>query len=166
MKKIIFALLTTVSGLVLLLSYRTSLGESASVAVVDAGAADSSAAASPSTATASPSTTTTPTPSATESAATGGTGLADGVFDGDAVQTRYGDVQVQITVSGGQITAVTVPVYPSGNNRDAQISSRAIPQLVSETLSAQSAQIDMVSGATYTSKGYAASLQSAIDAAS
>ena len=146
MKKIIFALLTTVSGLVLLLSYRTSLGETASVAAVDAGAADSSAAASPTTATASPTpsattTTTTPTPSATESAATGGTGLTDGVYDGDAVQTRYGDVQVQITVSGGQITAVTVPVYPSGNNRDAQISSRAIPQLVSETLSAQSAQI-------------------------
>ena len=58
-----------------------------------------------------------------------------------------------------------MPEYPNGNGRDQQINSYALPQLVSETLSAQSASIDMVSGATYTSQGYLQSLQSAIDQA-
>ena len=74
-------------------------------------------------------------------------------------------VAVQITVSGGTITAVDVPQYPSSNGRDRQINQQAIPILVSETVSAQSARIDMVSGATYTSDGYLQSLQSAIDQA-
>lgn len=55
--------------------------------------------------------------------------------------------------------------YPDGNGRDRQINQNAIPQLVSETVRAQSAQIDMVSGATYTSRGYVTSLQSALDQA-
>jgi len=72
---------------------------------------------------------------------------------------------VAITVKDGRITAVDVPVYPNGNGRDAQINSYALPTLVQETLSAQSAQIDTVSGATVTSDGYLQSLQSAIDQA-
>jgi uncharacterized protein with FMN-binding domain len=73
---------------------------------------------------------------------------------------------VKITVSGGTITAVDVPVYPTESFRDQQINRRAVPQLVSETLKAQSSHIDMVSGATFTSDGYIGSLQSAIDRAS
>lgn len=91
--------------------------------------------------------------------------LNDGSYTGAASQTRYGAVQVAITVSGGQISDVQVPVYPSESGRDRSINSRAVPVLVQETLSAQSASIHMVSGATYTSTGYLASLQSAIDAA-
>ena len=72
---------------------------------------------------------------------------------------------MQVTVSGGQITDVQVPEYPQSNGRDRQINERAIPQLISETRQAQSAKIDMVSGATYTSRGYMSSLQSAIDQA-
>jgi uncharacterized protein with FMN-binding domain len=81
------------------------------------------------------------------------------------VNTRYGPVQVQITVSGGQITQVDVPEYPTESPRDQQINSQAVPMLVSETTSAQSANISMISGATYTSQGYTQSLQSALDQA-
>ncbi|MFC7531104.1 FMN-binding protein [Actinoplanes sp. GCM10030250] len=87
------------------------------------------------------------------------------VYTGDTVQTQEGDVQVAITVAGGRITAVSVPVHPSGSQRHDEISGRALPQLVEATLAAQSADIDAVSGATYTSAGYQESLQSALDAA-
>jgi uncharacterized protein with FMN-binding domain len=87
------------------------------------------------------------------------------MFTGQAVDTRYGAVQVAITVSGGQITDVSVPQYPNTERRDEEINAQAIPILISETKSAQNAQIDMVSGATFTSDGYTQSLQSAIDQA-
>jgi uncharacterized protein with FMN-binding domain len=86
-------------------------------------------------------------------------------YTGDTVRTEEGDVQVAITVSDGKITSVGVPVHPTGSQRHDEISARALPQLVEATLAAQSADIDSVSGATYTSGGYRASLQSAIDAA-
>ena len=92
-------------------------------------------------------------------------GLADGTFTGDAVRTRYGNVQVAITISGGTITDIQVPQYPNSNREDQQINARALPVLISETASAQSASISMVSGATYTSQGYTQSLQSALDQA-
>ena len=84
---------------------------------------------------------------------------------GSTVQTRWGPVQVQLTVSGGKITDVAMLQYPNGNGTDQQISSYALPILMQDTMSAQSANIDMVSGATYTSTGYLQSLQSAIDQA-
>jgi len=83
--------------------------------------------------------------------------------DGDAVQTRYGPVQLRITLTGGKITAVTAIQLPQDNPRDSEISGFAVPQLTQEALTAQSARIDTVSGATYTSDGYVRSLQSAID---
>ncbi|MEU8243703.1 FMN-binding protein [Actinoplanes missouriensis] len=95
-----------------------------------------------------------------------GTAPATGnTYTGDVVQTQEGDVQVTITVEDGKITAVTVPVHPSGSSRHDEISARSIPVLVQETLDAQSADIDSVSGATFTSGGYKESLQSALDAA-
>ncbi len=84
---------------------------------------------------------------------------------GSVAQTRWGPVQVRITVTGGKITAVDVPVYPSGNGKDAAINAYALPILTKATVAAQSATIDMVSGATVTSTGYVRSLQSAIDQA-
>jgi uncharacterized protein with FMN-binding domain len=86
-------------------------------------------------------------------------------FHGDAADTRWGPVQVRITVTGGKITDVQVLRSPDGNRRDREISDTALPILRQETLSAQSAQIDAVSGASYTSDGYTRSLQSAIDRA-
>jgi uncharacterized protein with FMN-binding domain len=106
------------------------------------------------------------------SASTSGTGTASGAASAGAVtvtgtsaDTRWGPVQVQLTVDNGTITDVTVVHYPTGNSKDRAINARAIPILVQETLDAQNAQIDMVSGATVTSDGYVESLQSALDQA-
>jgi uncharacterized protein with FMN-binding domain len=84
---------------------------------------------------------------------------------GSVAQTRWGPVQVQLTVAGGKITEVSVLQYPNGNGKDQEINSYALPILTSETVDAQSADIDMVSGATVTSDGYLQSLQSALDQA-
>ena len=84
---------------------------------------------------------------------------------GSVAQTQWGPVQVQLAVASGKITDVSVVQYPNGNGRDQEINSQALPVLIQETESAQSADIDMVSGATVTSNGYLESLQSAIDKA-
>lgn len=163
MKRIIYAVLATLSGLVLLFSYRTSLesvpptatepASSGSSSTTDVGGVSTGAGQSGTTS------------SGTGTSGSQGSSLADGTYTGDSANTRYGPVQVQITVSGGAISDVQVVDYPNSNGRDRQINENAIPRLVSETISAQSAEIDMVSGATYTSDGYQTSLQSAIDQA-
>jgi uncharacterized protein with FMN-binding domain len=84
---------------------------------------------------------------------------------GAVADTFYGPVQVQVTVKGGKVTAAKATQYPSGTSRDDQINSYAIPVLNTEAVSASSAHIDAVSGATYTSEGYISSLQSALDKA-
>ncbi|WP_326779832.1 FMN-binding protein [Streptomyces longwoodensis] len=95
----------------------------------------------------------------------GGSASGTRTVTGESVQTRWGPVQVRVTLSGGKITDVTAVTYPQDNPRDQQINSYALPELRSEALRAQSADIDTVSGATYTSDGYRESLQSALDAA-
>jgi uncharacterized protein with FMN-binding domain len=87
------------------------------------------------------------------------------VINGSPEATQYGPVQVQITLRGGHIITSEAIAYPQANGRDQEINSQAVPQLNQETLRADSAQIDTVSGATYTSGGYRGSLQSALDAA-
>ncbi|MFJ8178306.1 FMN-binding protein [Streptomyces sp. NPDC094469] len=84
---------------------------------------------------------------------------------GDTVPTRWGPVQVRVTVEGGRITDVTAVRYPTDNPRDREIAGYALPELRREALAAQSARIDTVSGATCTSRGYQRSLQSAPDSA-
>jgi uncharacterized protein with FMN-binding domain len=86
-----------------------------------------------------------------------------GQITGSAVQIPFGTVQVRITVQNGRISDVTALQMPSDQFRSSEISNYAAPQLRSEVLSAQSAQIDTISGATYTSEGYIQSLQSALD---
>ncbi|MFJ3801447.1 FMN-binding protein [Streptomyces sp. NPDC090088] len=95
-----------------------------------------------------------PTPSASSSAATSGT-----VVKGTTIDTDKGPVQVQVTFAGNKITAVKMLQQPNHPQTTA-----AVPVLISETLKAQSADIDTVSGATITSDGYKESLQAAIDA--
>jgi uncharacterized protein with FMN-binding domain len=89
--------------------------------------------------------------------------------NGAVTDTMYGPVQVQVTVQvtvqGARIVSAHAIDYPQGGGRDQEINSRAIPALDQETVQAQSARIDTVSGATYTSDGYRRSLQSALDAA-
>lgn len=97
--------------------------------------------------------------------ANAGSSGTDGTFTGDDVNTRFGSVQVQITVSGGKITDVSALQLTDTDRRSIQISNRAAPILRSEVLQAQSARVSQVSGATYTSDAYLQSLQSAIDQA-
>ncbi len=151
-RRIVVAVMATLSAVTLILGYRTSTS-----------APDTTTAVAPTVR--SPGTTAT-TGGTTGSTVTGsGSRSGSTTVSGDAAQTRYGPVQVQVSVSGGRITAVDVPQYPDSSGKDQRINSQAIPQLVDETLSAQSSRIDMVSGATYTSEGYVTSLQSALDRA-
>jgi uncharacterized protein with FMN-binding domain len=105
-------------------------------------------------------------PLATSSGGSPGTkGSYTGQLIGDAVQTPFGTVQVQVTMQNGTITDVQALQLPNGEGHSSEISAYAGPQLRSEALQVQSAQIDTVSGATYTSYGYQKSLQSALDQA-
>lgn len=85
--------------------------------------------------------------------------------NGTSVDTRYGPVQVQLRVRGTKVLEAVAIDYPQSGSRDREINSQAIPVLERETLTAQSANIDAVSGATFTSEGYRRSLQAALDAA-
>jgi uncharacterized protein with FMN-binding domain len=90
---------------------------------------------------------------------------ADGTYSGSTVGTRFGDVQVQVTISGGAITDVTALQLTDHDGRSVSISNRAAPILRDEVLQAQSSSVSLVSGATYTSAAYLQSLQAALDAA-
>lgn len=90
---------------------------------------------------------------------------ADGTYAGATVSTRFGDVQVQVTISGGAITDVTPLHLTDADGRSVSISNRAAPMLRDEVLQAQSASVSMIGGATYTSMGYLRSLQAALDQA-
>lgn len=162
MRRTLLALVGTVTGLVLLLSFKTQ----ATTAAAPPAAVSTPA---PGTGGATPSATPSPTGSATSDgptpSAAATTATASKTVTGDAAQTRYGPVQVQITVTDGTVTAVTAVDYPQNNPRDSEINSYAIPQLDQEATTAKSTSIDFVSGATYTSQGYVQSLQSALDRA-
>ncbi len=171
MRRIVLWLAGTVSALVLLLGYHTSL--SSSMATATTGQTPYTSGSS-STSSGS---------QAGAAAGSGGNGnggsngrgnggggssttkTATRTVTGQVVQTQWGPVQVQLTLKGSTITAVSVLQYPSGNPQDTQINGYALPILIKETTDRQSAQIDMVSGATYTSTGYIQSLQSALDQA-
>jgi uncharacterized protein with FMN-binding domain len=113
----------------------------------------SASAASSATATA------TPTPTAAAS------GAKDGTYTGSTVSTRFGNVQVKVTISGGKITDITPLQLTDAEGRSVQISAQVAPILREEVLSAQSANVQNVSGGTYTTRGYLQSLQSALDQA-
>jgi uncharacterized protein with FMN-binding domain len=87
------------------------------------------------------------------------------VITGQTVPTRYGPVQVRIVETGHRLTDVTALQLPSADPHSQEIAAAAVPVLRSEALNANSARINVVSGATYTSDGYAQSLQSALDRA-
>jgi uncharacterized protein with FMN-binding domain len=162
MRRITLWLLSTIAAVVLAFSYRTSTtgagGETTAVAAAPANPAPTAATPTPTT----PSTTGSPSPSATRDS---GGDAGSGTYQGSVAQTRWGPIQVTITVAGGKITDVQVPIYPNGNHRDEEINAYALPALRQATLDAQSAQVDTVSGATVTTDGYRESLQAALDAA-
>jgi uncharacterized protein with FMN-binding domain len=91
--------------------------------------------------------------------------LRDGTFAGAAIRVKYGLVQVRVVIAGGRLTDVISAHLPSADENSVQINAKAGPKLRQEALTAQSANIQTVSGATYTSTGYKSSLQAALDAA-
>jgi uncharacterized protein with FMN-binding domain len=152
MRRITLWVLSTVTALVLLFGYHTSTagaGGSAAPVVAVSGAGGGTDGGSP----------------GGSSSSSGSSSNSVQTYDGDAAQTRWGPVQVQITVEDGRVTAADVLQVPMANHHDQQINSYAVPILNAEVVDAQSAEIDMVSGATDTSEGYLSSLQSAIDRA-
>lgn len=152
---------TTSTNLASIASTSDTTATSATSATTATTAATTATTAKSSTA----STTATTAASSAATSAGSSTALKDGTYTGASSTTRWGPVQVKITVSGGKITAVDVLSYPRNDNKSASINATAVPRLVQSTLTAQSAAISSVSGATYTSASYKTSLQSAIDAA-
>jgi uncharacterized protein with FMN-binding domain len=104
------------------------------------------------------------TASVAAAATVSSSGLVDGTFTGETFTNKWGPVQAAITVSGGKVVNVNVLQTPTADNKSISINNRAVPTLVTEALTAQSSQVDTVSGATYTSDSYRSSLQSALDA--
>jgi uncharacterized protein with FMN-binding domain len=127
-------------------------GGSAAGATAPSAAATSPAAAAPAA----------PAPAAP---AANGSGLKDGTFTGASADTPFGSVQVAVTVSGGKITAVKALKLTDQGGRSVQISNYAAPILRQEVLASQSANVNNVNGATYTTDGYLTSVQSALDQA-
>ena len=176
MRRVVVGAMGTLSGLVLLFSYHTSLGgaTSASGSTTAAGSEGTTSTPTP-TASSSGSSTSTGSSGSTPSTTSGSSSSSSsssttssggsGTYTGQSVDTRWGPVQVQITVENGKITAAQAVVYPQENPRDQEINAYAVPQLNSEVVKSQSGSIDAVSGATVTSDGYIQSLQSAIDQA-
>ncbi|MFE7899049.1 FMN-binding protein, partial [Streptomyces sp. NPDC057424] len=137
-RRAVLAGAATVSGIVLLLSLKPAS---------DPGSAQAAGGQLP--------------PAAAGQAPQGG---VNGAVTGDAAQTQYGAVQVRLTMSNGKITQAEAVQAPKGG-RSEQITSSSVPRLNQAVVAAQSAEIDAVSGATYTSAGYKKSLQSALDKA-
>jgi uncharacterized protein with FMN-binding domain len=123
--------------------------------------------AAPTTGPAQPAPTATPAsaPTATAQPQVASNGLKDGTYTGPSVDVQWGLVQVQATIQGGKITNVQFLQFPSDRRTSQRINAQADPWLQQEAIQAQSANVDLISGATLTSEGFAQSLQGALDAA-
>jgi len=171
MRRIVIALMSTVSGLVLLFSYHTSLGGNGGgpTTVADPAGLPSTDPATDSPSDPAPSTDPAQTgdgasqrPSTSSPAAPA---TVSGTFTGQTIDTRWGPVQVRIVVKSNKITRATAIKFPNDNHHDQEINSVAVPQLQQATVATNGNNFDSVSGATVTSDGYKQSLQSALDQA-
>lgn len=174
MRRTAVTLVATVVGLVLLLQFKThSATSTGSLAALGAQSTSPSPPAA-SSRTSSPRTRHTPSqhhpkpstrtvPTATKPTAHSPAPSSPTTATGQTINTAYGPVQVRIVESGGRLTDITAIQLPSDNSHSREIAAAAVPILRAEALRANSAHIDVVSGATYTSDGYAQSLQSALD---
>jgi uncharacterized protein with FMN-binding domain len=150
-RRITLWMVGTIAVLILLFSYRTSLG---AATPTPGPAAAAPGVVPPSGLSPSASSSTRPRTQADTT-----------TVNGTVAQTRWGPVQVQVRIDNGHIVDVRALQQPTGSDRDTEINGYALPRLRDEVLAAQSAHIDMVSGATVTSGGYVESLQAALDAA-
>jgi len=154
MRRVILAVTGTVAGLVALLSFKSHDPTMPVAATTGTGGGSTTSSSSSSSATTIPG----------EFRSVAGT-LTTGetTVTGKVASTVYGPVQIQLVVKNSKIVKVAVLEQPTNTIHDIQIGEFAFPRLISETLAAQNAKIDAVSGASYTSAGYIASLQSAVD---
>jgi uncharacterized protein with FMN-binding domain len=153
-RRVVPVLAATGGALALLANFHTSPSSSTAAVAATAGPATTTIPPAPPPPNApGPSSTTTTAPSGNRT------------VDGPDVPNDYGDVQVRVTLNGSKIVDVQALQLPSDRSRSVQISHAAGPILRREALQAQSANIDLVSGATYTSESYAESLQGALDKA-
>jgi uncharacterized protein with FMN-binding domain len=165
MLRAVLALGGTAAGLAALLSFKTH----SPVAAAPAAAPAASTPVAASTPATSAGTSHAASPTKTKTKTTGGSGsgastaMATRTITGSVESTQYGPMQVQLTMTGTKITKATVVQQTDDGQTSQQIDANAIPKLEQETLLAQSARIDAVSGASYTSSGYIQSLQSALD---
>jgi uncharacterized protein with FMN-binding domain len=159
MRRITLAVMSTISGLIMLFSYHTSTNSPGGGTGTTASGATEDTTSSGTTSSGATSS------GATSSGTTSSGSSSSATYTGEEANTQWGIVEVKITVKDGKITKSEAVEYPTGNPRDQEINAYAVPQLNSEVVSAQSGSIDAVSGATVTSDGYIQSLQSAIDKA-
>jgi uncharacterized protein with FMN-binding domain len=154
MRRVILAVTGTIAGLVALLSFKSHSPTVPVAATTGTVGGSSSSSSSSSSATTVPG----------EFRSVAGTLTAgETTVTGKVGNTVYGPVQVELIVKSGKIVKVAILKQPTNTIHDIQIGEFAFPKLISETLAAQNAKIDAVSGASYTSAGYIASLQSAVD---
>ena len=146
LRRVVLLVAGTVVGLVLVLSYRTPASNVATVGSASQSSGVTTSASGGGNGGSKP----TPTTAATKTAT------------GNTINTQFGPVQVQVTATGGKITDVQALALPNGDPGSSQVSAYAGPQLHQQALSAQSANINGVAGASYTSQGYQQSLQSAL----
>jgi uncharacterized protein with FMN-binding domain len=158
MRRVILTIVGTIAGLVALLSFKSHLPTAPSAAVSTTGGTGSAGG----------------TPAASSSPATvpgefpmgslaGKLSAGETAVNGHVATTVYGPVQIQLIMRNSKIVKVAVLQQPMNTTNDIQIGDFAFPKLIGETLTAQTAKIDAVSGASYTSEGYIKSLQSALD---
>jgi uncharacterized protein with FMN-binding domain len=171
-RRISFWILSTISALVLLLGFDASQRGGSGPAATPAALSGSIAGTTSGSATSSGNGGSTPSGSGRSSSNDSGSSskstspkTSTSTVTGQVAQTQWGPVQVRLRIVNGSITKVTVLQYPTGNSRDVELANYSLPVLIRETITNQSAHIDMVSGATYTSTGYIQSLQSALDQA-
>ena len=156
MRRVILAVTGTIAGLVALLSFKSHPPSLSAAATSGTGGGSVSSSSSSSSSSSVPGEF--PTGSQAASLPAGET-----AFTGQVANTVYGPVQVQLIVRNNEIIKVAILQQPTNTIHDIQIGQFAFPELISETLKAQSAKIDAVSGASYTSAGYIQSLQNALD---
>lgn len=156
MKRAVIVGTTTVAGIAAVLALNPDPATpTASAATVQSGSSGSGSSSSGSSSSGSPS------DSGSSSSS------ASGTYTGDAVDIGrgYGTIQLEVTVESGRIVDIQALAVPENDHRSAEISSYSVPQLIQQALDAQSAQISGISGATYTSYGFAQSLTSALQQA-
>jgi uncharacterized protein with FMN-binding domain len=152
-----------VAGFAGVLGFHTRAAPAAQSAAVSAGGGAGATQASPAGSSAGPSPASRPSPGPASHSSPAAAGGAAHSAAGATEQYGYGQLAVEITVSGNRITNVTVPVLKTQDPTSQQLSVQAIPELRSQVLAADGAHIDGVSGATFTSQAYANSVQAALD---